>query len=351
MLFKPIPGFLLVVILLAAAGCGSSAKTESAPSGESGETSCQATCRGDMRQFVQSISAYGRASNAYFIVVPQNGHQLLTINGEPDGPISEDYAAAIDGVGREDLLFGYEGDNVPTPKAERDRMAAFMNRARSAGVRPLVTDYVASGSNNIAVSYQYHDDPDRRFTSFAATHRDLDNIPSEPDYASYYPYQANDSSFTPALGLSGVKNFLYLLDPSSFADKAAYLAALAATNYDLLILDAYDPDENPLTAADVASLKTKANGGTRLVLAYMSIGEAENYRFYWQESWQPGSPRFIAEENLDWPGNYKVRYWDPDWQAIIAGNSGSYTQKLLDAGFDGVYLDIIDAFEYWEARE
>jgi len=49
-----------------------------------------------------------------------------------------------------------------------------------------------------------------------------------------------------------------------------------------------------------------------------------------------------ADENPDWPGNYK--YWNPDWQTVIYGNLG----KILAAGFDGVYLDLIDAFEIFE---
>ena len=28
----------------------------------------------------------------------------------------------------------------------------------------------------------------------------------------------------------------------------------------------------------------------------------------------------------------------------------SYLQKIIQAGFDGVYLDIVDAFEYFEDR-
>ena len=53
-------------------------------------------------------------------------------------------------------------------------------------------------------------------------------------------------------------------------------------------------------------------------------------------------------ENPNWPGNYKVRYWEQSWKDIIYGNDNSYLKKILDAGFDGVYLDIIDAFEYYE---
>jgi len=80
----------------------------------------------------------------------------------------------------------------------------------------------------------------------------------------------------------------------------------------------------------------------------MSIGEAEDYRYYWQSGWKVGNPSFLDKENPNWKGNYKVRYWDKDWQNIIYGNDNSYLKKILDAGFDGVYLDIIDGFEYFE---
>jgi len=82
----------------------------------------------------------------------------------------------------------------------------------------------------------------------------------------------------------------------------------------------------------------------------MSIGEAEDYRYYWKAEWKTNPPSWLAEENPNWPGNYKVRYWNEDWQNIIYGNNDSYLRKILDAGFDGVYLDIIDAFEYFEVN-
>ncbi len=95
-------------------------------------------------------------------------------------------------------------------------------------------------------------------------------------------------------------------------------------------------------------MKAKQNCGSRLVICYMSIGEAENYRFYWQNSWNSSKPQWLEAENPDWAGNYKVRYWYPEWQAIIFGNSNSYLDRILSAGFDGVYLDIVDAFENYE---
>jgi cysteinyl-tRNA synthetase len=304
-----------------------------------------------MRQFVQSISAYAKAINDEFIVIPQNGHNLMTLNGLSSGALAEDYLYAIDGVGREDLFFGYESDDQATPAAARDEMIPFMTLARSWGIPPLVTDYVAPGSDNIPLSYAYNDGtsgpahPD--YVSFAATSRDLNNIPVESEYASFYPYEGDASRNVPIL--SAAHNFLYLLDPSPFADTTTYLAALDATTYDVLIIDAFDGNGDPLTAEQVAALKTKpGTDARRLVIAYMSISEAERYRYYWDAGWDTSPPAFLGPENPDWPGNFKVRYWDPAWQAIITGNSGSYLQKLLNVGFDGAYLDIIDAFEYWE---
>ena len=142
-------------------------------------------------------------------------------------------------------------------------------------------------------------------------------------------------------------NFLYLLDPEAMGSKNEFIQAVAATDYDLLITDAFYGDEL-FTPADMEALRVKANGGKRLVVAYMSIGEAEDYRYYWQDDWKKHPPSWMANENPEWEGNYKVKYWEKEWQEIIFGNEDSYLQKILDAGFDGVYLDIIDAFEYFE---
>ena len=102
------------------------------------------------------------------------------------------------------------------------------------------------------------------------------------------------------------------------------------------------------TSAEINQLKNKANGGKRLVISYMSIGEAEDYRYYWQAGWEPDNPAFLDAENPHWEGNYKVRYWEKEWKDIIFGNESSYLKKILDADFDGIYLDIIEAFEYFE---
>ena len=85
-----------------------------------------------------------------------------------------------------------------------------------------------------------------------------------------------------------------------------------------------------------------------LIIQHMSIGEVENFCYYWDASWSQYPPSWLKGENPNWEGNYKVQYWDKEWQDIIFDNENSYLKKIIDAGFDGVYLDIIDAFEYFE---
>jgi cysteinyl-tRNA synthetase len=115
----------------------------------------------------------------------------------------------------------------------------------------------------------------------------------------------------------------------------------------VVIMDLFVQDD-AFTATEIEQLHHKANGGRRMLVCYMSIGEAEDYRYYWNDSWSGNPPSWMAAENPEWPGNYKVQYWNSDWQDIIYKKTGSYLDKIVTAGFDGVYLDIIDAFEYFE---
>ena len=217
-------------------------------------------------------------------------------------------------------------------------MTVFMDIAERNGVEVLVTDYCWTLS---LMADSYEKNVAKGYISFAADHRELDNIPYYPEK----PYNVNTSDITT---LAGAKNFLYLLNPGSYDTKEAFLNAVKATDYDLIIIDLFYDGTEMLTPGEVSLLKVKDNGAARLVIAYMSIGEAEDYRYYWQQAWNKTPPSWLAGENPDWHGNFKVRYWDKNWQNIICGNDGSYLKKILDAGFDGVYLDIIDAFEYFE---
>ena len=139
--------------------------------------------------------------------------------------------------------------------------------------------------------------------------------------------------------LSGVKSWHYQL-------QRADVDQLAASPADLLVIDfGIGWPQRPLQRTEVARLKAKPGGERRIVLAYLSIGEAEEYRFYWQAAWNEKRPAFLVGENCSWPRNHLVRFWHDDWKAVVMTGRDSYLQRIQDAGFDGVYLDLVAAYE------
>lgn len=126
---------------------------------------------------------------------------------------------------------------------------------------------------------------------------------------------------------------------------------IAAADDDLLVID-YAPDrvhgvELPFTSADVALMQSRAGGRRKLLLAYLSIGEAERYRTYWNNAWYDAMtrPHWLLDANPQWDGNFPVRFWDRQWQSIVFGSPDAYLERILAAGFDGVYLDRADVFQ------
>lgn len=124
-------------------------------------------------------------------------------------------------------------------------------------------------------------------------------------------------------------------------------AAIAKSDSDMLVIDyAIDRGDGlkPLGRKFVEHLKRKPDGDKRLVIAYFSVGEAEEYRPYWQAAWQEAPPDWIIAENCRWPKNHLVRFWDEGWRDIIFSGADSYLKAIQDAGFDGVYLDRVDVY-------
>src|ERR1700741_5370554 len=54
--------------------------------------------REEMRNFVIGISQYAKTQNPQFAIIPQNGIELITTNGESTGSLAQAYVNAIDAV-------------------------------------------------------------------------------------------------------------------------------------------------------------------------------------------------------------------------------------------------------------
>jgi len=129
--------------------------------------------------------------------------------------------------------------------------------------------------------------------------------------------------------------------------------AIRASGFRAAVVD-YSRDGSDAGRLPPGQVKALGRAGIR-TLAYLSIGEAENYRFYWRADWvarrnsnafTAAAPSWLGHTNPDWVGNYKVRYWDPAWRETVLR---PYLDRIARQGFTGVYLDIIDAYEYWAA--
>lgn len=120
---------------------------------------------------------------------------------------------------------------------------------------------------------------------------------------------------------------------------------LAASPFPLIVMDFSrdGTDAAAYTPAEIASIRK----GGKLVLAYLSVGEAEDYRSYWRREWNSKKPEWMGPENPDWKGNYKVRFWEPEWRKLLE----AYLDRLIDQGFEGAFLDVVDAGEFWADEE
>ena len=161
--------------------------------------------------------------------------------------------------------------------------------------------------------------------------------------AFFHPVAASAQSQLKSLG--------YVLQADKLAkSKAAAIRLLTESDRDLIVIDASYDGTSRWTKSEIDTIRSGKS--ERNVVCYLSIGEAEDYRSYWKDEWDAdkdgspdaNAPKFLNAENPDWEGNYKVKYWHQQWQEIIL----SELQQIVAQGFDGVYLDIVDGYEFFE---
>ena len=141
-------------------------------------------------------------------------------------------------------------------------------------------------------------------------------------------------------------SFAYILQGEKFAkSKEAFVKKINESDRQFVVMDyTFDGSskDGMWQPQEIAAMKKSDNN--RRIVAYLSIGEAEDYRPYWKKEWKEKRPGFLVSENHEWKGNFRVRYWRKDWQAIVF----SYLETIVNQGFDGVYLDIVDGYEFFE---
>jgi endo-alpha-1,4-polygalactosaminidase (GH114 family) len=300
--------------------------------------------RDNMRNIVADLATYARTRDPKFIVATRGGFDLLgwsrrefdleEIKRDPMARVRPDtimqvgmpvrqYVQQLDGL----ILNGQFCAPLRIPRDELDEM-------RELGVKLLSIEHCKDAAFAAAARTS-------ALQARIVSHIDIDKTDKFAVVPKGRPTPENSGNVEV---LGAAKNMLVMLDNSAYASREEWLAALQATNYDVLITDAFFKGKQNLTKNEVHALKFKEMGARRLVLARMNVGFAEDERFYWKREWKIGEPSWIQAFSPERSGQYVVEFWNPAWKAII----GKYFAGIMDLGFDGVVLDGVEAYRRWE---
>jgi endo-alpha-1,4-polygalactosaminidase (GH114 family) len=306
-----------------------------------------------MREIVWRVAAAAKKSNPHFIVLVRNAPELLITEKrewtwasyrDPDGAAAGKYAPIgsvqrrylkyIDGMLIDGLYYGHDSYGAQTNQADTQRLTQAAKALTNEGRRVLTIEYAeekakvaqALSLTAKAKTLSYIDqDGDKRLGRIPKTHPVAEN----PDHITAF---------------DAVRDWLPMFHSESFPSRDAWVQAMAATNYDLLLVHPFWRGQESLTKDDVAQLKFKALGTQRLVMATLPVGRASDAAWYWKPEWAMGDPAFLKTPSPDDPSQWIIEYWADDWKAIIAKELAG----LMSLGFDGILLDQIDAYLYFE---
>ena len=148
----------------------------------------------------------------------------------------------------------------------------------------------------------------------------------------------------PIANITQVRTWLPIVKGDKFGSREEWLTAMTKTNYDALVIDVGWRGIDLFTKSDIARLKYKSLGVPRMVFAEMPMGRAFDWRWYWQKGWEAGNPPFLFAVDRREPGSFIIDPMSPQWLEIL----GKYIAGVMDLGFDGVMMDDIDTYLWFE---
>jgi polysaccharide biosynthesis protein PelA len=116
-----------------------------------------------------------------------------------------------------------------------------------------------------------------------------------------------------------------------YSDKAPFFDF---NPYSLIIFDSdFHPEITPLLERE------------KIILGYLSLGEVERYRFYYQEALDAG---LLLEENKNWPHSFMVDVRNPLWAKIVIEK---IIPSILTEKFKGLFFDTLDNALFLEEKD
>ena len=289
----------------------------------------------EMKKLIAEISNYSNNNSDHgMIIVPQNGTELafekLVIESMS---LDNKYLNSIDGFGVEDLF--YDGK----PQINREKLKALRIIKSETDLPILVSDYIEEESDIGDFVVKVSEEGFMYFPRGSSNY-----------YYTKIPEAVSNSNPDNVSTLAKAKNYLYYLDSENTTING-FKKVISKTNYDVLIIDLFQEDNGKtvqLSKEDIKELRKKIDGGRRLILCYLNIGAIENYRCYWKDEWdqRDSRPSWIKKPYVGFPDEYWVEFWNKEWKDILIYNENSYVSKIIEAGFDGIYLDNVEAYYF-----
>ncbi|MBT3359845.1 MAG: hypothetical protein HN403_09495 [Rhodospirillales bacterium] len=299
--------------------------------------------REELRRFVQSIGKFARGHRPDFMVIPVNGLELLVKVDPSDADIrnpARTYLRSINGIVQEGLFYGVPEIGKPTDEKRRERLLPLARMAKKVGLKVLVMDYVKS-PKTVDTARRMAVKEDFVFFGSPSRGADISTVP-------VFPRRPYDESAHSILSLKSINNFLVLRDSSSFGRVDEFALKMHENNFDLIVVDVFHSLGKPLSRQAVETLKFKKLGAKRLVFAYVDIASVASHAYFWKDHWREGSPHWISAPVPGNPDRFFVQYWNPEWRKIISGDANSYIYGIIRQGFDGVILDGMENYRFFE---
>lgn len=281
--------------------------------------------KGEMRNLIYEIRE--RAGDEK-IIIANGGIEIYY----DDNKINEKFLNTVNGILVESTIYGFGGYNKKTPKDQQDIFFNLLSPLKKKDKEIILLEYVDSEKGK----------------------KEVKNILKETKFKGETPLSISlNSIYSPTIesggknikGIEDSNNMLILLNYEKFSSSEELVRILSYSNFDFLIIDPFVGKEI-LTKEQVSKIKTRPDGTQRKVIAYMSLGEAETYRDYWDSKWGVGNPKWLIEENKNWANNYIVEFWNSDWKEIIK----NMQLKISNSNFDGYFLDTIDSYQKFENK-
>ncbi|MGE5514881.1 MAG: hypothetical protein ACM31D_03575 [Bacteroidota bacterium] len=361
--------------------------------------------REEWRNVVIELASYAKTRKPGFVVLVRGGSELF-VKGErevewdevrdPDGKTFEKrlplrsvfrpYVKVLDGMVVDGLYCGDDAFGQPLDKTVKDRLAldAKLSEEKAQGIqRPPVPQQFGPFSidpkeelRKAAEVKRVAERLERQrrlvyavdaLRSQGRTILSIENCRNQKEVDAAYKaaerdrvlsYAAvNDEDLThlqrghprnenaqPVITVTGARNWMPLLRADRFGNKAEWLMAMERTNHDAMLIDVTHRGADPLTKDEVKRLRFKELGAPRLMLAVLPVGRAYDWRWYWQKGWGAGNPSFLFAPDTDDPGSFITAVSDPQWKEML----GKYLVGIMDLGFDGVVLDDLDTYLWFE---